>query len=480
MKRTNILLLGLDLVGNPDGNLIEILTCVPQWLVHSQRMSLIEEGIPVIRQRINALIEKTEPSIIFLILSANSPKQNRMLFQSWRQDKALPLMVMIEGGEPDAPAFPDESGGIEFITPPLTAADLIPLVRRTLQHTRRDQESLRILKEQLGLKQLIGESAVFRTVISKIPLAARCNASVMISGETGTGKELCARAIHYLSPRAHGAFIPVNCGAIPTELVENELFGHKRGAYTGATHEQPGLIGEADGGTLFFDEIDCLPLLAQVKLLRFLQEKEYRQLGSVRTERADVRVIAAANIDFEEAVKAGKLRQDLYYRLNVITLQLPPLRERREDVPLLARHFLNRYAAEFDRPGLSFSLNAMERLLNYSWPGNVRELEHLIARAVAMAEHEVIYDSDLNLPFTPAAARPASLREAKTRFERAYIEALLLAHHGNITKAAQAAQKNRRAFWELIRKHRINVDNFKGSVGSGQLPGRPTLRSRQG
>jgi two-component system response regulator GlrR len=152
-------------------------------------------------------------------------------------------------------------------------------------------------------------------------------------------------------------------------------------------------------------------------------------------------------------------------------LHLPPLRERREDVPLLARHFLNRYAAEFDRPGLSFSLNSMERLLNYSWPGNVRELEHLIARAVAMAEHEVIYDSDLNLPFTPAAARPASLREAKTRFERAYIETLLLAHHGNITKAAQAAQKNRRAFWELIRKHRINVDNFKGSLGPGSIAG---------
>ena len=199
------------------------------------------------------------------------------------------------------------------------------------------------------MKQLIGESLPFLDEIKKIPTVAKCDANVLIFGETGTGKELCARAIHYLSPRASKPFIPFNCGAIPTELMENELFGHVQGAFTGASTAQPGLIGAADSGTIFLDDIDCLPASSQAKLLRFLQEKEYRQLGSAKMFQADVRVIAATNSDLEAAVDEGKFRQDLYYRLNVIPLTLPALRDRRDDIPLLARHFINKYANEFQK-----------------------------------------------------------------------------------------------------------------------------------
>ncbi len=342
---------------------------------------------------------------------------------------------------------------------------------RTLRLRKQVPESETVtqtLKEKLGLRQLIGESPAFLAEISKISAVARCDVSVLISGETGTGKEVCARAIHYLSPRAHNPFVPVNCGAIPAELVENELFGHERGAFTDASTSQCGLIHEAEGGTLFLDEIDCLPLLAQVKLLRFLQERQYRPLGSAKTQEADVRVIAATNIDLGEAIRAGRLRQDLYYRLNILPLTLPPLRERREDIPLLARHFLAKYAAEFNKQVTDFSPDAIPALVLYEWPGNVRELEHIVERAVVLSEQAVIRKADIVLPHMETPACQDSFQEAKAkviaRFEKTYIQDLLRAYQGNITRAAQAARKNRRAFWQLLRKHRIDVDSFKISA----------------
>lgn len=320
------------------------------------------------------------------------------------------------------------------------------------------------LKEQIGLRNLIGNSSAFLQETKKIPLVAACDASVLISGETGTGKELCARAVHYLSPRADKPFVPVNCGAIPVELVENELFGHERGAYTGAHMAHAGLLKQAEGGTLFLDEIDWLPHLAQVKLLRFLQEKEYRPLGSTAVCTADVRIIAASNTDFRLSVATGKMRADLFYRLNVITLNLPPLRERPEDIPLLVRYFLQKYAREFDKQMIEMPVEVMQALTLHHWPGNVRELEHVIKRAVILQDSGALHASDLDLP-SNGNNGTRSFREAKAivlrQFERSYIQALLLAHCGNITRAAQAARKNRRAFWELIRKHAIDARSFR-------------------
>jgi len=376
-----------------------------------------------------------------------------------------PLIVATESGRPEELFSLLELGVTDFITPPVDRSNILPRLWRVVKQARRNDTVEYRMKEKFGLRQLVGESPAFSLIIERLPAIARCEAIVLISGETGTGKEMCARALHHLSPRADHPFIPVNCGAIPTDLIENELFGHERGAFTDAIQTQRGLISEADGGTLFLDEIDSLPLLSQVKLLRFLQEREYRALGSGKIQRADVRVIAASNINLEEAVQLGKLRRDLYYRLNVIPLHLPPLRERRADIPVLAAHFLAKYAAAFTRPPLSLSPEALEKLKRHDWPGNVRELEHIIERAVALAGQPQLQSSDFILAGEQPCACHESLKNAKAKcvanFERAYIQELLLAHQGNISKAAKAAQKNRRAFWQLIRKYGIDVQKFK-------------------
>jgi DNA-binding NtrC family response regulator len=260
--------------------------------------------------------------------------------------------------------------------------------------------------------------------------------------------------------------VPVNCGALPLELVENELFGHERAAYTGAASARAGLVEEADGGTLFLDEVDCLPLPSQVKLLRFLQEKEFRRLGSTRVRTGEVRVIAATNADVTAAVDSGRLRSDLYYRLDVVTLELPPLRERPEDIPLLARHFRARYATELARPAGRFSEAALEALMLHDWPGNVRELEHVVQRALVLATGDgTIRRRDLDLPCRAPGGGRESFREAKARmvaeFERRYVERALAAHAGNISRAARAVGKNRRAFFELMRRRGVDAERFR-------------------
>ncbi len=314
-------------------------------------------------------------------------------------------------------------------------------------------------------KKLIGQNQFFLDEVGKIPVIAKYNSSVLIWGETGTGKEICAQMIHSMSPRSDNPFIPVNCGAIPVELAENELFGHTRGAFTGAVPTKPGLIREAEGGTLFLDEIDSLPPLVQVKLLRFLQERTYRPLGSVREFSADIRVIAATNVDPQKAMHSGQLRQDLFYRLNVLSLRLPPLRERKEDIPLLARHFIGKYSDKLCKSISGISSGAVQKLASYEWPGNVRELEHVLERAIVLCPMESIRECDISLPQPETIDFDIPFKEAKERhirrFEKIYIEGLLLTHKGNISHAAQAAGKHRRAFWELIRKHGIDVDRFK-------------------
>ncbi len=325
-------------------------------------------------------------------------------------------------------------------------------------------------REKLALRNLVGRSPGFREVLRRIPLVAQADSTVLVTGETGTGKEVVSRAIHHLSARSSRPFVPVNCGALPFDLVENELFGHERAAFTGADRARTGLIAEAEGGTLLLDEVDSLPPGAQVKLLRFLQDREYRRLGSPRAERADVRVIAATNTDVDGAIAAGRLRRDLFYRLNVLPLRLPALAERRDDVPLLARHFLAVHARTLGRPCPALPAPAAEALAARDWPGNVRELSHLMERAVVMAgEGGVVRTADLWSAGAGASEGPddgrPSFAEAKRRvverFERAYLQEVLYAHGGNIARASKAARKNRRAFFELLRKHHIEAERFR-------------------
>lgn len=328
----------------------------------------------------------------------------------------------------------------------------------------------RELEKCLGMRRLLGESHVFLEAISKIPKLACCDANVVIMGETGTGKELCARAIHHLGPRADNPFIPVNCGAIPSELVENELFGHQAGAFTSAASSVRGLVHDAEGGTLFLDEIDSLPLQVQVKFLRFLQDQEYRPLGSTRICRAHIRIIAASNADLEAGVRTGRFRSDLFYRLNVLLLKLPALRERREDIPLLARHLVAKCVEASSMPVKELSQAALEKLLLYDWPGNIRELENIIQRAVFLSEHRLIMEEDICLPVVFGSAEPLSFKALKARavaeFESAFIRRILATNNGNISRAARAAKKNRRAFFQLMRKHGIAA--AAASVQEGQ------------
>jgi two-component system response regulator GlrR len=330
------------------------------------------------------------------------------------------------------------------------------------------------LTRALGVRSLVGVSRSFLSEAAKIPTVAACDAGVLILGETGTGKELFARAIHYLSRRRAKPFVPVNCGALPVDLVENELFGHERAAFTGASTPEPGLIAEAEGGTLFLDEVDSLPLAAQAKLLRFLESKEYRRLGSSQLRHADLRVLAATNAVLEQAVADGRFRRDLYYRLNVVQLALPPLRERQDDVPLLAQHFLERYAREFERGVHGFSPEALRRLLAYAWPGNVRELENAVQRAVILTEAEdgLVAAHDIDLRDGPPAPGAEPFQVAKRRavaeFERRYVTAVLAACFGNVSRAARAAQKDRRSFWTLVKKYGIDVARYRQLVVDSQ------------
>lgn len=415
------------------------------------------------------VLSSFQPDSILLASAPGSVRQAQPLFHCLRTyAENVPVLVLTDVNEAGEAAEWLDLGARDVIPAPFEAHEVLRRVWQLLEDCSPQEILKRLLKEKLGRRFIVGESPAFLNEINKIPMLANCSASVLITGETGTGKELCARAVHYLSQRSSKPFIPVNCGAIPSDLVENELFGHERGAYTDAKNPKIGLIQEADGGTLFLDEIDCLPILSQVKLLRFLQEKEYRPLGATKVLRADVRVIAATNSDPEDAVQAGKLRQDFYYRLNVIPIQLPPLRERREDILPLARHFLSKFAPEFNKQVEGFSSEVIQSLVSYDWPGNVRELEHIVMRAVALSSQKLITNSDLKLTRREAVPCLESFRTAKDRmveeFEKNYIKKLLLIHDGNISRAAKTAQKNRRAFWQLIRKHHIDVKALKSAT----------------
>jgi DNA-binding NtrC family response regulator len=355
----------------------------------------------------------------------------------------------------------------DFLFSPFTDVELQLRVSRLLQgrsqHHQRPRDEC---AEELRLESLVGHSPCFLLAVRKVPILAGADATVLITGETGTGKELFVRAIHYHSARKGKPFIPVNCSALPDQLFENELFGHMRGAFTNAFAPQQGLVAEAEGGTLFLDEIDTLSASGQSKLLRFVQDQEYRPLGSSKRRVANVRIITATNTNLWREVERKRFREDLYYRLNVLSLAVPPLRERIEDIPLLAAHFMNQYRRPNGQGPISLSPGAIQKLATYPWPGNVRELEGTIQRAMLMGSSPVIQPDhiDLPIPHCREISGPSSLREAKTcavrEIERAYLVRVLITSEGNISQAAKAAGKERRSFQRLLRKYGIDRQAF--------------------
>lgn len=389
----------------------------------------------------------------------------------WRAARpSIAILLAVTGVEPAQTALLLAHGVSDFILFPATHEEVVVRVQRAVGMHPPELRPAPRVHPRLG--HFIGTHPLFLREVNKLPVYAGCEAGVLIIGETGTGKEVCAQAVHCLSPRAAKPWVAVNCGAMPTELVEDELFGHARGAFTTAHAKRAGLVSDAEGGTLFLDDIDCLPMSAQAKLLRFLQEREYRPVGSNALQRADVRVIAAGNDRLPAMVARGEFRQDLFFRLNVLVLHLPPLRERREDIPALALHFLRHFSAQHGRRVDALAPRALERLFAHSWAGNVRELQHVMERAVLLAAGPVLREQDIDLP-VPAVAEapdaPESLRAAKGRivrqFERSYIEHLLACCDGNVTHAARQAGKNRRAFFELMRKHEIAAATFRPQAG---------------
>jgi DNA-binding NtrC family response regulator len=340
-------------------------------------------------------------------------------------------------------------------------------------------------EEASALARLVGRSPAFARAVAALPAMARGDAAVLVSGETGTGKELAARALHYLGPRAGFPFVAVNCGALPEALVEDELFGHEKGAFTDARAGRPGLVAEAEKGTLFLDEIDALSRKAQVTLLRVLQDRRYRPVGAGRERQADVRIVAATNAPLDLLVREGAFRSDLYFRLCVFTLHLPPLRERREDIPALAAHFLEKHAPAAGPRRLA--PGALAALLAHDWPGNVRELENCILRGSQLAAAQVLAAADLGLsPCRPGSetvlATPPQdapllpLRAMKERFveafEHGYLTRLMTEHRGNVTRAARAAGKERRELGKLLKRYRIDPAQYgaAGTSPAGPLP----------
>ena len=352
------------------------------------------------------------------------------------------------------------SGAYDYVAIPFAPEELVARMRRALGAVPTQTRAAPQRSPRVRIPNFVYASEAMGRLAARLPMIAGCPANVLILGETGTGKEVCAQAVHYLSARSSRPWVAVNCGALPVELVENELFGHVKGAYTTAHASHSGLVREAEGGTLFLDDVDCLPLAAQAKLLRFLQEGEFRPVGSNTVLRSDVRVIAASNGGLNSLATQGRFRLDLYFRLNVLNLSLPPLRERSDDIPVLALHFMQQFSRQFNRAIAALSPSALRKLFAHNWPGNVRELKHVMERAVLMCNAPMLLADDIEIDLGSVAPDGEDcFRAAKARvienFERGYLENLLAAHRGNVAHAAKAAQKDRRAFFELMRKHKI-------------------------
>ena len=385
-----------------------------------------------------------------------------------RRHPSLPVILLTAHGTiPDA-VEATTKGVFAYLTKPYEAKALLQKIEQAVAMGGR-VESARP-QDDAWRAEIVSRSHRMEDLLREARMVAQSDASVLLLGDSGTGKELLARAIHRASSRASRPFIAVNCGAIPEALLESELFGHVKGAFTDAVAHHKGLFQAADGGTLFLDEIGDMPLPLQVKLLRVLQERAVRPVGSSQSVQVDVRIVSATHRDLEEAMRLGQFREDLFYRLHVVTLHLPTLSERREDIPLLANHFLMLLARKYQRRIAGFSPEAMQALTSVSWPGNVRQLYNVVEQVCALSPTPLIPLSLVQRALRIPSVEVLSFAEAKQRFERQYLVSLLRMTDGHVADAARLAQRNRTEFYRLLQKHDLTPGLFKNEAGEETAP----------
>jgi len=384
------------------------------------------------------------------------------LFEAIREkNKAVPVIIITAHGSIPEAVDATRHGVFSFLTKPIDGKELI---RETEKALRLSSGAIAVDTDEDWRSDIVAQSAAMEELLSRTKLVAETDATVLIRGDSGTGKELLAIAIHKASSRRDKPFIPVNCTAIPESLLESELFGHVKGSFTGASRSYAGLFQSADGGTLFLDEIGDMPLHLQVKLLRVLQERQIRPVGSSTPVPVDVRIISATHRDLEEAIKIKQFREDLFYRLNVVSLVLPPLHERKEDIPVLAEYFISTLSDSGDKPAKRFTPEAMQTLVDAAWPGNVRQLYNVVAHAVALSTSPLIAEDLLHDAIRQDQKKIPPLAEARRQFEQQYLIQLLQTTRGNVTQAARIAHRNRTDFYKLLNRHHIVPSLFKDTA----------------
>ena len=384
----------------------------------------------------------------------------QLLAEVKRQSPETPVLMMTAEPNVDEAVRMLKRSADDYIPKPIDRQVFTSRVRTQLDRVRLARE-VRELRQAITASQggtvIVGNTPAIQKLLRRLPMTAQTDATVLLNGESGTGKEVFARRIHELSRRRDARFVAVNCGALSDTLLESELFGYKRGAFTDAHRDTPGLVVEAEGGTLFLDEIGEISASVQVKLLRFLQSKEYKPLGSPKNERADVRIVAATNRDLRSMVQKGTFREDLFYRLNIIPITIPPLRERKADVPLLASYFLSQFRRQYGKKAIGFSSDAIARLRAHDWPGNVRELENRVQQLVVLSNEEVIHDLEhVGDDAVDGAIEVGAFKDAKRRvvadFERDYVRRALARTNGNVSAAARDSGLDRKSFWLIARR----------------------------
>jgi two-component system nitrogen regulation response regulator NtrX len=418
-----------------------------------------EEGI--------ALVQRESPDIVFLDVKMPGMDGMEALSRIRAVDERVPVVMISAHGTTTTAFEASKRGAIDFIEKPFGGERLLVTIRNQLDRTRLLDENTSLRRAAEIRHQMVGESSSLRQVWEAVKRAAPTNATVLLVGESGVGKELVARSIHRNSLRSRERFVQVNCAAIPEELIESELFGHEKGSFTGATEKQIGKFEQADRGTIFLDEIGDMSAKTQAKVLRVLQEGEVERLGSARTKKVDVRVIAATNKDLDQEIEKGTFREDLYFRLSVIPIRVPPLRDRREDIPLLVRHFADLFSRDNNRRPQRFTPAALEYLQKARWKGNVRELKNTVERLIIMTPSDTLDVDDLRdivrLESKPAASdnekeRPGTLREFKETAERAFLVDKLRENNWNISKTAEVIGTPRSNLYKKLEQYGISQE----------------------